>query len=81
MGTNKENFYKYIDKYTEEKLQEIIENCCEFEQLESIIYLLDGLINWCSICLNDEQEEKDYKKLIKAYNILIGVHKNYDNNY
>ena len=72
-------YYNHIDNELGNQLQEIIENRGEFEQLESAIYLLDGLIGWCALCFNNEQEEKDYKKLCQAYNILMEVHKNYEN--
>ena len=65
----------------EEHLRAIIEINGEHTQLESAMYLLDGLLGWCELCFNNEQEEQDYKLLCKAYELLEQVHKSYHENY
>lgn len=63
------------------QLKEIPEICGELSQLESVMYLLDGLLGWCELCFNNEQEEKDYKLLVKAYDLLEEVYISYKTNY
>jgi hypothetical protein len=65
----------------EKELRAIIDCCGEMTQLESTMYLLDGLLGWCEVCFNNEQEEKDYELLSQAYKILEQVHKNYKELY
>lgn len=66
---------------TELKLEEIPQICGELSQLESTMYILDGLLGWCELCFNNEQEEKDYELLSQAYKLLEQVHKNYEELY
>jgi hypothetical protein len=65
----------------EEHLRAIIEINGQHTQLESAMYLLDGLLGWCEVCFNSDVEVEDYKKLSQAYKLLEEVHKSYDENY
>ena len=78
---NRDTEFNSICKGCEEDLRGIIETCGEMTQLESAMYLLDGLLGWCEVCFNNEQEVKDHELLSQAYEILEQVHKNYKELY
>lgn len=75
------NNFSRLDIGIEENLKGITQCCGEMTQLESTMYLLDGLMSWCEICFNNEIEERDYKLLVQAYELLEKVHKSYEDNY
>ena len=75
------NNFSRLDIGIEENLKGITQCYGEMTQLESTMYLLDGLMGWCEICFNNEIEERDYKLLVQAYELLEKVHKSYEDNY
>lgn len=77
----RKNNFEYLDTGIEYNLHSIVETSGEMVQLESVMYLLDGLMGWCELCFNNDQEEIDYNKLQKSYKLLEEVHKSYENNY
>lgn len=61
--------------------EQLRETCGELEQLEVTITCLEGLMNWCEVCFNNEQERKDYELLQQAHELLLKVRDSYENNY
>ena len=70
--------FKTLDKEVENNLRDIIGCYGEFTQLESTMYLLDGLMGWCELCFNDDTEVKEYELLTQAYKLLEEVYKSYE---
>lgn len=73
--------FTMIDKDIEKYLKDIIETTGEMTQLESAMYLLDGLMGWCEVFFNNDIEVRDYSLLKQSYEILEKVHKSYRDNY
>ena len=73
--------FNCIDSIQEKLLNDLCNITGEHTQLEMTMYILDSLMGWCELCFNNEQEEKDYKLLCKAYELLEQVHKSYHENY
>lgn len=91
-SSNKETCYKdsinYVRKdFTAMQVDtckfcwELTNECGEKEQLETAMTCLSGLMDWCRVCINNNNEEQDYNKLKQAYDILEEVHKSYEVNY
>ena len=55
----------------------IIANANELDVLEGSITLLNDVIEWIKLNIENEKEEEDFKKLQKAYDLLLEVKSSY----
>lgn len=79
VGFNKERELENLhnDKTIEDICYDIIENTKEFEVLDAAMILLNGVIDWTTLNINDENERKDVEKLKTAFNLMNEVKKSY----
>ena len=55
----------------------IIANANELDVLEGSMTLLNDVIEWIKLNIENEKEEEDFKKLQKAYDLLLEVKSSY----
>ena len=55
----------------------IIANASELDVLDGSITLLNDVIEWIKLNIENEKEEEDFKKLQKAYDLLLEVKSSY----
>ena len=55
----------------------IIANASELDVLDGAITLLNDVIEWIKLNIENEKEEEDFKKLQKAYDLLLEVKSSY----
>ena len=64
-------------KNIEDICYDIIEYGNEFEVLDAAMTLLDGVIDWMALNIENENERKDIEKLKTAFNLMDEVKKSY----
>ena len=64
-------------KNIEDICYDIIEYANEFEVLDAAMTLLDGVIDWMALNIENENERKDTEKLKTAFNLMNEVKKSY----
>ena len=64
-------------KNIEDICYDIIEYANEFEVLDAAMTLLDGVIDWMALNIENENERKDAEKLKTAFNLMNEVKKSY----
>lgn len=67
----------FNDRTIEDICYDIIENANEFEVLDAAMILLNGVIDWTTLNINDENERKAVEKLKTAFNLMLEVKKSY----
>lgn len=55
----------------------IIANASELDVLDGSMTLLNDVIEWIKLNIENEKEEEDFKKLQKAYDLLLEVKSSY----
>ena len=55
----------------------IIANASELDVLDGSMTLLNDVIEWIRLNMENEKEEEDFKKLQKAYDLLLEVKSSY----
>ena len=55
----------------------IIANASELDVLDGSMTLLNDVIEWTRLNMENEKEEEDFKKLQKAYDLLLEVKSSY----
>lgn len=55
----------------------IIANASELDILDGSMTLLNDVIEWVRLNIENEKEEEDFKKLQKAYDLLLEVKSSY----
>lgn len=55
----------------------IIANANELDVLDGSMTLLNDVIEWIKLNIENEKEEEDFKKLQKAYDLLLEVKSSY----
>lgn len=55
----------------------IIANASELDILDGSMTLLNDVIEWIRLNIENEKEEEDFKKLQKAYDLLLEVKSSY----
>ena len=55
----------------------IIANASELDVLDGSMTLLNDVIEWIRLNIENEKEEEDFKKLQKAYDLLLEVKSSY----
>ena len=55
----------------------IIANASELDVLDGSMTLLNDVIEWVRLNIENEKEEEDFKKLQKAYDLLLEVKSSY----
>ena len=58
----------------------IIANANELDVLDGSMTLLNDVIEWIKLNIENEKEEEDFKKLQKAYDLLLEVKSSYGGN-
>ena len=56
----------------------IIANASELDVLDGSMTLLNDVIEWTRLNMENEKEEEDFKKLQKAYDLLLEVKSSYE---
>ena len=56
----------------------IIANASELDVLDGSMTLLNDVIEWIKLNIENEKEEEDFKKLQKAYDLLLEVKSSYE---
>ena len=79
VGFNKERELENLHngKNIEDICYDIIEYANEFEILDAAMTLLDGVIDWMTLNIENENERKDIEKLKTAFNLMDEVKKSY----
>lgn len=79
VGFNKERELENLHngKNIEDICYDIIEYANEFEVLDAAMTLLDGVIDWMALNIENENEIKDAEKLKTAFNLMDEVKKSY----
>jgi len=55
----------------------IIANASELDVLDGSMTLLNDVIEWIKLNIENEKEEEDFKKLQKAYDLILEVKSSY----
>ena len=55
----------------------IIANANELDVLDGSMTLLNDVIEWIKLNIENEKEEEDFKKLQKAYDLLLEIKSSY----
>ena len=55
----------------------IIANASELDVIDGSMTLLNDVIEWIKLNIENEKEEEDFKKLQKAYDLLLEVKSSY----
>ena len=55
----------------------IIANASELDVLNGSMTLLNDVIEWIKLNIENEKEEEDFKKLQKAYDLLLEIKSSY----
>lgn len=79
VGFNKERELESLHngKNIEDICYDIIEYANEFEVLDAAMTLLNGVIDWMTLNIENESERKDVEKLKTAFNLMNEVKKSY----
>ena len=79
VGFNKERELENLHngKNIEDICYDIMEYANEFEVLDAAMTLLDGVIDWMALNIENENERKDIEKLKTAFNLMNEVKKSY----
>ena len=77
VGFNKERELENLHngKNIEDICYDIMEYANEFEVLDAAMTLLDGVIDWMALNIENENERKDAEKLKTAFNLMDEVKK------
>ena len=68
---------KNMIKEVEALCYAIIANASELDVLDGSMTLLNDVIEWIKLNIENEKEEEDFKKLQKAYDLLLEVKSSY----
>lgn len=67
----------FNDKTIEDICYDIMEYANEFEVLDAAMTLLDGVIDWTTFNIENENERKEVEKLKTAFDLMLDVKKSY----